>query len=305
MTGVKQTRTIDAMTEKLPTYGGQAVIEGVMMRGAQSVAIAMRAPDNQIVIHTEELSGIYKSKITKIPFLRGLVMLWDALGLGMRALTISANLQSGEDEKLEGPALYLTLGLSLAIGIGLFFLAPAGIGQLAEHYLGINAWWGNLIEGLVRLAILIAYIWLIAFMPDVRRVFSYHGAEHKTINAFEAEVELTPENVSKFSVEHPRCGTAFLLTLVLLSILVFSLLGPLPTAWRLISRVVFLPLLAGVAYEYIRWTAKHLDSPFVRWMIKPNLALQHLTTREPDLNMLEVSIAAFNAMKAQEKQLTV
>ena len=151
------------MTEKLPTYGGQAVIEGVMMRGAQSVAIAMRAPDNQIVVHTEALSGIYKSKITKIPFLRGLVMLWDALGLGMRALTISANTQSGEDEKLEGPALYLTLGLSLAIGIGLFFVAPAGIGQLAEHYLQINAWWSNLIEGLVRLAILVAYIWLIAF----------------------------------------------------------------------------------------------------------------------------------------------
>ncbi|HSQ25837.1 MAG TPA: DUF1385 domain-containing protein [Anaerolineales bacterium] len=293
------------MTEKLPTYGGQAVIEGVMMRGAQSVAIAMRAPDNQIVVHTEALSGIYKSKITKIPFLRGLVMLWDALGLGMRALTISANTQSGEDEKLEGPALYLTLGLSLAIGIGLFFVAPAGIGQLAEHYLQINAWWSNLIEGLVRLAILVAYIWLIAFMPDVRRVFSYHGAEHKTINAFEADVELTPENVSKFSVEHPRCGTAFLLTLVLLSILVFSLLGPMPTVWRLLSRIIFLPLLAGVAYEYIRWTANHLDSSFVRWMIKPNLALQHLTTREPNLEMLEVSIAAFNAMRAQEKQITL
>lgn len=305
MTGVDLPRTIGTMTEKLPTYGGQAVIEGVMMRGAQSVAIAMRAPDNQIVVHTEELSGIYKSKITKIPFLRGLVMLWDALGLGMRALTISANLQSGEDEKLEGPALYLTLGLSLAIGIGLFFVAPAGVGQLAEHFLQLNAWWSNLIEGLVRLTILIAYIWLIAFMPDVRRVFSYHGAEHKTINAFEAEVELTPQNVSKFSVEHPRCGTAFLLTLVLLSILVFSLLGPMPTAWRLISRVVFLPLLAGVAYEYIRWTANHLNSPFVRWMIKPNLALQHLTTREPSLEMLEVSIAAFNAMRVQEKQLTV
>ncbi len=305
MTEGTQTRKIIPMTEKLPTYGGQAVIEGVMMRGAQSVAIAMRSPDNQIVVHTEELSGIYKSKITKIPFLRGLVMLWDALGLGMRALTISANLQSGEDEKLEGPALYLTLGLSLAIGIGLFFLAPAGIGQLAEHYLGINAWWSNLIEGLVRLVILVAYIWLIAFMPDVRRVFSYHGAEHKTINAFEAEVELTPENVAKFSVEHPRCGTAFLLTLVLLSIVVFSLLGPLPTAWRLISRVVFLPLLAGVAYEYIRWTANNLNSRLVRWMIKPNLALQHLTTREPSLEMLEVSIAAFKEMRAQETQLTV
>ncbi len=305
MTGIVYTRRIIVMTEKLPNYGGQAVIEGVMMRGAQSVAIAMRAPDDQIVVHTEELSGIYKSKITKIPFLRGLVMLWDALGLGMRALTISANVQTGEDEKLEGPALYFTLGLSLVIGIGLFFLAPAGVGQLAEHFLKINAWWSNLIEGVVRLIILIVYIWVIGTMPDVRRVFSYHGAEHKTINAFEAGAELTPENVAKFSVEHPRCGTAFLLTLVLISILVFSLLGPLPTAWRLISRVIFLPLIAGLAYEYIRWTADHLNSQFVCWMIKPNLALQHLTTREPNLEMLEVSIAAFNEMRAQEKRLTV
>jgi uncharacterized protein YqhQ len=293
------------MTEKLPSYGGQAVIEGVMMRGSQSVAIAMRAPDDQIVVHMEDLSGIYKSKITKIPFLRGLVMLWDALGLGMRALTISANLQTGEDEKLEGPALFFTLGLSLTIGIGLFFLAPAGIGQLSEHFLGINAWWSNLIEGLMRLVILVAYVGLVGLMPDIRRVFSYHGAEHKTINAFEAEVELTPENVSKFSLEHPRCGTAFLLTLVLVSIILFSLLGPLPTAWRLISRIAFLPLLAGIAYEYIRWTANHLDSAIVRWMIKPNLALQRLTTREPSPEMLEVSIAAFNAMRAQEKTLTV
>lgn len=293
------------MTEKLPSYGGQAVIEGVMMRGAQSVAIAMRAPDNQIVVQTEDLSGIYKSSITKIPFLRGLVMLWDALGLGMRALTISANLQSGEDEKLEGPALYLTIGLSLAIGVGLFFVAPAGIGQLAEHFLHLNAWWSNLIEGIVRLVILVGYIWIIGKMSDVSRVFSYHGAEHKTINAFEAGVDLTPENVSKFSVEHPRCGTAFLLTLVLLSILVFSLMGPLPTVWRLVSRVVFLPILAGVAYEYLRWTANNLSSPFVQWIIKPNLALQHLTTREPSLEMLEVSIAAFNAMRAQENQLTL
>ncbi len=305
MTGVVQPRTIISMTEKLPSYGGQAVIEGVMMRGSQSVAIAMRAPDDQIVVHMEDLSGIYKSKITKIPFLRGLVMLWDALGLGMRALTISANLQTGEDEKLEGPALFFTLGLSLTIGIGLFFLAPAGIGQLSEHFLGINAWWSNLIEGLMRLVILVAYVGLVGLMPDIRRVFSYHGAEHKTINAFEAEVELTPENVSKFSLEHPRCGTAFLLTLVLVSIILFSLLGPLPTAWRLISRIAFLPLLAGIAYEYIRWTANHLDSAIVRWMIKPNLALQRLTTREPSPEMLEVSIAAFNAMRAQEKTLTV
>ena len=137
-------------------------------------------------------------------------------------------------------------------------------------------------------------------MPDIRRVFSYHGAEHKTINAYEAGVDLTPEIVSKYSVEHPRCGTAFLLTLVILSILIFSLLGPLPFWWRMASRILFLPVLACIAYEYIRWTANHLDSKIVRTLIKPNLALQHLTTREPSMDMLEVSIAAFNAMRSEE-----
>ncbi|HSF83218.1 MAG TPA: DUF1385 domain-containing protein [Anaerolineales bacterium] len=284
----------------LPMYGGQAVIEGVMMRGRQAVAIAMRAPNQEIVVHTEQLGGIYKSKITKIPFLRGLVMLWDALGLGMRALTISANTQTGEEEKLEGPALYLTLFISLAFGIGLFFLAPAAVGQLAEHYLGLNAWFSNLLEGLVRLLLLIGYIWVISFVPDIRRVFAYHGAEHKTINAFEAGAELTPEVVAGYSLEHPRCGTAFLLTLVLLSVVLFSLLGPLPIFWRLASRVLLLPVLAGLAYEYIRWTANHFDSAVVRWMIKPNLALQHLTTREPSPDMLEVSIKAFQTMQSYE-----
>ncbi|HEX7976847.1 MAG TPA: DUF1385 domain-containing protein [Anaerolineales bacterium] len=291
------------MSEKLPSYGGQAVIEGVMMRGVQSVAIAMRAPDQQVVVHTEPLPGLYRSWILKIPFLRGLVALWDALGLGMRALTISANTQTGEDEKLEGPALFGTLAVSLIVGIGLFFLAPAAVGQLSERLLGWNAWWGNLLEGLTRLGILIGYIWAVGQIPEIRRVFSYHGAEHKTINAFEAGADLTPESVSHYSLEHPRCGTAFLLTLVLVSVVLFSLLGPLPWFWRLASRVLLLPVLAGIAYEYIRWTAGHLDSPFVRMLIKPNLALQHLTTREPSLEMLEVSIAAFKAMRAQENPI--
>jgi uncharacterized protein YqhQ len=285
---------------KLPTYGGQAVLEGVMMRGGQAVAIAMRAPDQQIVIHTEELSGIYRSRIAKIPFLRGLVVLWDALGLGVRALTISANTQTGEEEKIEGPVLYLTLIVSLAIGIGLFFLAPAAVAQLFQSWFGLNSWWGNLVEGLVRLALLVGYIWAVGRVPDIRRVFAYHGAEHKTINAFEAGAELTPESVSHFSLEHPRCGTAFLLTLVLISVLLFSLLGPLPFAWRLASRILLLPVIAGLAYEYIRWTANHIESPLVKVLVKPGLALQHLTTREPDLAMLEVSIAAFNAMRERE-----
>ncbi len=283
-------------------YGGQAVIEGVMMRGSQSVAIAMRAPNEEIVIHSEALSGIYKSKIIKIPFLRGLVALWDALGLGIRALTISANIQTGEDEKLEGPALYLTLGISLTFGIGLFFLLPAVLGQLSERVLGISAWWSNLLEGLLRLALLVGYIWIIGKASEIKRVFAYHGSEHKTINAFEAGADLTPETVTHFSLEHPRCGTAFLLSLVLLSVLVFSLLGPLPMFWRLASRILLIPVLAGIAYEYIRWTANHLDSKVVRTMIKPNLALQHLTTREPTLQMLEVSIAAFNTMRSGESQ---
>jgi uncharacterized protein YqhQ len=290
---------------KMPTYGGQAVIEGVMMRGLKAVAIAMRAPNKEIVIHTENLGGIYKSRISKIPFLRGLVMLWDALGLGMRALTISANVQTDEEEKIEGPMLYVTLGISLIFGIGLFFLLPAVVGQLAENYLGISSWWGNLAEGVMRLFLLIAYIWLVALMPDIRRVYAYHGAEHKTINAFEAGADLTPETVSRFSLEHPRCGTAFLLTLVLLSVLVFSLLGHLPMFWRLVSRILLLPVLAGVAYEYIRWTSSHMDSPFVRVLVRPNLALQHLTTREPSLDMLEVSIAAFNAMQTSERQVNL
>lgn len=290
------------MVEKsrFPLYGGQAVIEGVMMRGTHSVAIAMRGPDHQIAIHKEPLGALYKHKIIKIPFLRGLVMLVDALLLGTRALTISANVQTGEEEKIEGPLLYGTLFVSLAIGVGLFFLAPAGLGQLSERFLRLGSWWSNLLEGLVRLGLLIGYIWAVGQLPDIRRVFAYHGAEHKTINAYEAGVELTPDNVDKFSVEHPRCGTAFLLTLVLLSILIFSLLGPLPFVWRMASRILFLPFLACIAYEYIRWTANHLDKKFVQILIKPNLALQRLTTREPGKDMLEVSIAAFNAMRLEE-----
>ena len=299
---------------RLPTYGGQAVIEGVMMRGKQSMAIAMRAPDDSIVVHKDELGSVYRSNVVRIPFLRGMILLWDALGLGIQALTISANTQTDEDERIEGPTLIITLIISLAFAIGLFFLLPATLGHLIEGFIGSQiltdvtqastaAWIGNLMEGIVRLMILIGYIWFIGRIPDIKRVFAYHGAEHKTINAFESGADLTPESVKLFSLEHPRCGTAFLLTLILLSILFFSLLGPLPLGLRLASRIVMIPILAGIAYEYIRWTANHLNSPFVRLIVKPNLALQRLTTQEPDLKMLEVSIAAFNAMRAGEEKI--
>ncbi|MFC2028567.1 DUF1385 domain-containing protein [Chloroflexota bacterium] len=290
--------------DKLATYGGQAVIEGVMMRGKKSLAIAMREPQGTIKIHTQKLGSIYKSRLSKIPFLRGLILLWDALGLGMTALTLSANTQTGEEDKLEGPALYLTMGLSLTIGLGLFFLLPAGVGYLTEHFLFLDAWVSNLIEGLIRLLLLIGYIWAVGFMPDIRRVFGYHGAEHKTINAFEAGVELTPEIVSTQSRQHARCGTAFLLTLAIISVFMFTLLGPMSSVWwRLASRIILIPVVAGIAYEYIRWTAAHMDSRLVCALIKPNMALQNLTTREPDLEMIEVAIAAFKTMKKEEESL--
>lgn len=270
------------------------------MRGKSSVAMATRAPDDEIVVHSEKLTGIYTSRLAKIPFLRGLIVLWDSLGLGMRYLTMSANVQTGEDEKLEGPMLYVTLAVSLAIGIGLFFLAPALISGLIARFTEISPWVINLFEGIFRLVILILYLWAIGKMPDINRVFMYHGAEHKTINAYEDGAELTPDNVATYSVEHPRCGTSFILTLVLLSILIFSLFGPLPLHWRLISRLLMIPVLAGIAYEYIRLLSKHLESPVVSAIIKPNLALQQLTTREPSKDMLEVSIRAFNLMRSLE-----
>jgi len=286
---------------KLPSYGGQAVIEGVLMRGKTSIAMANRAPTSEIVVYKEKLTGIYTSKLSKIPFLRGLIVLWDSLGLGMRFLTMSANVQTGEDEKLEGPALYLTLTISILLAVGLFFLTPALISGLLDRFVDLSPWVINLFEGILRLILLLVYLAAIGKIPDIKRVFMYHGAEHKTINAFEDGVTLTPENVAPYSVEHTRCGTSFILTLVLLSIILFSLLGPLPLHWRLISRILMIPVLAGLSYEYIHLLSKFMDSHVVKWIVKPNLALQKMTTREPSLEMIEVAIRAFNEMRTMEE----
>jgi uncharacterized protein YqhQ len=286
---------------KLPSYGGQALIEGVLMRGTCYLSVAVRDPNGKIIVTDEVLGGLYTSKIAKIPFLRGLVILWDALGLGMKYITYSANIQTGEDEKIEGPALGLTIFVSFAIAIGLFFLAPAALVQLLEKWLHLSAFVGNLIEGVIRLALVILYIWAVGKMPDIHRVFSYHGAEHKTINAFESGAELTPENVAKFSLQHPRCGTGFILILVIFSVVLFSFFGPMSMLWRLLTRVVLLPVLVMVAYEYMRFSANHLDHPIGRILAAPGLAMQKLTTVEPSLDMIEVALAAFNAMYTQEQ----
>ncbi len=282
---------------KLPSYGGQALIEGVLMRGSKYLAASMRDPNGVIHTQTEKLQGLYTSKIAKLPFLRGLVIMWDAIGLGTKYLTISANYQTGEDEKIEGPALYGTLFISFALAIGLFFLAPAGLAALFQKWFAVSSFSMNLIEGLLRLGLVVAYIWGVGKMPDIRRVFSYHGAEHKTINAFEAGEILTPETVKKYSLHHPRCGTGFILILVIFSVILFTLIGPLPNlAVRLASRVVLLPLLVMLAYEFMRFTANHLSNPFVRLLAFPGMAMQRLTTFEPPIDVIEVAITAFNAM---------
>jgi len=286
--------------EKLKSYGGQAVIEGVMMRGRTSCAIAVRTPDGSIEIENQELGGMYQSRIAQIPFLRGLLLLGDALVLGIRALTFSANVQVEEDEKVEGTSLFLTLLTSLAAGIGLFFLLPAGLAHLSESVIQVGPFWGNVIEGLVRLMLLIGYIWGIGRVPDIERVYGYHGAEHKTINAFEADAPLTVQSVATFSRQHARCGTAFMLTVVLFSIVLFSLLGPMTLWLRLLSRVLLVPVLAMIAYEYIRFTGNNSGRRWLKPLIAPNLALQRLTTREPEPGMIEVAIAAFHAMREQE-----
>jgi uncharacterized protein YqhQ len=215
-------------------------------------------------------------------------------------LTFSANIQTGEDEKIEGPAMTLTLVVSFVIAIGLFFLAPAALVQLIEKWLNLSSFTGNLVEGLIRLLMVIGYMWAVGKMPDIHRVFMYHGAEHKTINAFESGSELTPEKVSAFSLHHPRCGTGFVLIVVVFSVIIFALLGHMTIWWRLASRVLLLPLIVMLAYEYMRFTANHLDNPLIKLLAAPNLTMQKLTTAEPTLDILEVSIAAFNAMFDQE-----
>ncbi|NMB61291.1 MAG: DUF1385 domain-containing protein [Chloroflexi bacterium] len=286
----------------MESYGGQALIEGILMRGRKFLTAAFRLPDGNIRIVEEELTGIYKNKIRDIPFLRGLVILWDSLVLGMKYLTLSSNFQVGEEEeKIEGPALYLTLAVSLVFAIAIFFFLPTLLVQLMYRVTSSNVLI-NFIEGLVRLIIMILYLWLIRKMDDIMRVFSYHGAEHKTISAYEHGEKLETSSIQKYSTAHPRCGTSFLLSVAIISIIVFSLVSIPNIGLRLLSRIVLVPVVAMLSYEFIRFLGKHEENSFVRFISKPNLALQKLTTNEPTDEMVEVAIAAFSRLLILEKQ---
>lgn len=288
-------------------YGGQAVIEGVMMRGSKAMAVAVRRPDGGIELHSEPLkSRIYTSRWGKLPFVRGLALLWDALGLGIRALLFSAEVAVEDEEEIEfsGPVAWGTVAVALSLGIGVFFILPLLIVGFLDRWIASDLV-SNLVEGGIRLAIFLAYIVLVGQMEDIRRVFSYHGAEHKTINAYEDDAELTPESVARYSTLHPRCGTGFLLVVMVVSILVFSLLGRPALLPRVISRVVLIPVIAGISYEVIRFGAAHYGNRLVRTVLYPSLALQRLTTNEPTLDMLEVAIVALKRVLVAEGLIEV
>jgi uncharacterized protein YqhQ len=231
-------------------------------------------------------------------------MLWDSLGLGMRFLTVSANVQTGEDDKIEGPQMILTLLFSFGIAILFFFIAPAWIAQIIENNTHMSQWVSNLFEGVLRLAVVVVYMVLVSRMEEIKRVFRYHGAEHKTINAFDNGLDITIENVRSQSRLHPRCGTAFMVTVVLISVILFIVIGPYTNtlASRLISRILLIPVITGVAYEYIRWNANHLKNPIVKVLYYPNLLVQKITTAEPDDSMLECAINSFNLMLDYENK---
>lgn len=371
------------MADSKILYGGQAVVEGVMMRGRNFVSCAVRHENGEIELKSESIpKGVYSGFWSKTPFFRALPLLWDTLVLGTRMLMWAANVQiademkkekakeaaksapatngangngatgagavtpspvtlteamaspahvggagttvvaepvqvktappkpvetkSKEDKEPEGlsqNAIYGTLALSLGLGALIFFALPVVVANFLGD-LGVSAFWNNIIEGGIRLGLFLAYLIAIGRIPDIQRVFMYHGAEHKTIAAFEGGAKLIPAEVQKFSKEHPRCGTGFMLTVVVVSIIFFLLLGDLPLGLRLISRIALIPFVAAVSYELIRFASQHRNIFIFDWfVVRPSLALQSLTTRQPTDDMIEVAVAAFEDVRKKEEQL--
>ena len=285
-----------------PKYvGGQAVMEGVMMRGANSWAVAVRRPDGEIEVAVHD-APTWAQRYSKFPLLRGVVALAESMSLGIRALTWSANkaADDGEAEPMSRGQVVATVTLALAFFSGVFILLPGLVAKLAGDRLEGSLQF-NVFEGIVKMAMFLGYIALIGRMPDIRRVFQYHGAEHKAIAAYENQVALTPESAQRFTTQHVRCGTNFLLLVMALSIASHAVFGKPGWLVLIVSRVLLVPVVAGLAYEFIRFAASHMDKQWVRAAMVPGLALQRMTTREPDLDQLEVAIASLRAVLTAEQ----
>jgi len=280
--------------EKSFHYGGQAVIEGVMIRGKEGVAISVRQPNGELNTVKQPLASIYKGRLREMPLVRGIIVLVETLVLGTQSLLHSAQVAAAEEigEKIPTALLWGTVAASLALGVALFFMVPLfATRYLIDPYVN-SALLSVVLEGLIRIGIFIAYLKLISLIPDIKRVFAYHGAEHKVVNAYEAGVPLEVESVKNYSTAHARCGTAFIFIVLIIAIFVFALVGQ-PTLWiRILSRIALIPVIAVISYEIMKFGAGHINNKIIRVLLAPGLMLQAITTREPDDSQLEAAIAA-------------
>jgi uncharacterized protein YqhQ len=280
--------------------GGQAVMEGVMMRGESTWAVAVRTEEGDIDVVVHDAPR-WAERWSKAPLVRGVVTLAESLTLGMRALMWSASRKLPEEEQIGSGAMGWAVGIALVFFVGVFIVLPAVAARGLGGVVGRHGWQFNIAEGVLRLGIFIGYLVLISRMEDVRRLFQYHGAEHKAIAAYENDAELTPGSAQRFTTEHVRCGTNFLLTVMVLTIVVYSFVGRPGWLVLVASRVVLIPVIAALGYEVIRFAAKHMDRRWVRALMRPGLMLQRLTTRQPTLDQLEVAIASLRAVMTAEQ----
>ncbi|MFC2014830.1 DUF1385 domain-containing protein [Chloroflexota bacterium] len=281
-------------------YGGQAVVDGVMMRGEKTAVTAVRRPNGNLALNTQLLPGLMTGRMRKAPLVRGIIVLIEAMILGIKSLMFSANISlEEEEEEISGGMLWLIIAVSLAFSVSLFFIVPLLLTRLFNFSSSLVF---NLVDGFIRVAILVSYLKLMTLIPDIRRTFAYHGAEHTVVNAYENGVPIELEAVRSYGKEHVRCGTSFMFVVLVISIFVFGIIG-LHSIWLMIlSRLVFIPVIASLSYEAIYFGARHTGNGLVRAMLAPGLWLQSLTTRQPDDSQLEVAIAALGKVIEDEQE---
>ena len=282
-------------------YGGQAVIEGVMMRGQDHWAVAVREPNGTVYVESHDIDSIAaRHAIWRKPFFRGMVVLGQSLKIGVRALLVASNHATEEEEQLSSRQVGVSLTIAMVAFVAVFVLGPTSLFVWLENKLDIHGVIVNIAEGVFRVALFVGYLWLIGRTKDIHRVFEYHGAEHKTIAAYEHGVELVPERIDGYPKEHVRCGTNFLIIVMIVTVFVFSLFGTPGLVWRLLSRVIAIPIIAGGAYEALRLGAKYPDSLLMRALMRPGIWLQKITTQEPDPGQIEVAVASFHEVLRRE-----
>ena len=284
-------------------YGGQAVVEGVMMRGQDHWAVAVREPNGSVYVESHDIDSIAaRQAIWRKPFFRGMVVLGQSLKIGVRALLIASNHATEEDEQLSSRQVGVSLAIALIAFLAIFVLGPTSLFVWIENQIGVHGVAINVAEGVFRVALFVGYLWLIGRTKDIHRVFEYHGAEHKTIAAYEHGVELEPARIDTYPKEHVRCGTNFLIIVMIITVFVFSLFGTPGLVWRLLSRVIAIPIIAGLAYEALRLGARHPDSLFMRALMRPGIWLQKITTQEPDTGQIEIAVASFDEVLRREAE---